>query len=59
MEQTIPKVKREVFVGTHKDGDEVILEGANGTFGSVASMRVGRSKLEIDAFLREEVFQYL
>jgi hypothetical protein len=39
-------VKWEVFVEAAKGGDEVIFEGSNCSFGSVAAMSAGRNQVE-------------
>jgi len=41
-EEVIPKVNGKVFVSTAETGNEVIFEGANGTFSSIASVDMGR-----------------
>jgi hypothetical protein len=41
----------EIFVDSAEGGDEVILEGSNGTFSGVASVHSRRGQLEVDAFV--------
>jgi hypothetical protein len=48
-----------VFVNAGETSDEMVLERANGSFGSVASMTAGRDKLEINALVHHEVLQDL
>jgi hypothetical protein len=55
--ETIPQVEREVFVNAAKASNEVILEGADGTFGGIASVDPGRGELKVNFFLAEELFQ--
>jgi hypothetical protein len=50
-------MKGEVFVGAAEAGNEVVFKRADGAFGSVAAMDVGRDKLEVDIFGAEEVFK--
>ena len=47
----------KVLVHTAQAGDEVILERADGAFGSIATMDVGWSKLEVNIFLNKEVLE--
>jgi hypothetical protein len=54
-EETVPEVEREVAVGAAKAGDEVIFKRADGTFGGVATVDVGRSKLEVNLFTVHEL----
>jgi hypothetical protein len=46
-----------VFVNAGETSDEVVLERANGTFSSVASMAAGRDKLEINSLLHHEILK--
>ena len=46
-QEFVPKMKWEVFVNAAETGDEMVFEGANGSFSSVATMDVGRCKLEV------------
>jgi hypothetical protein len=49
-------VEREVFVNAAKASNEVILEGADGAFGGIASVDSGRGELKINFFFAEELF---
>ena len=45
----------EVFVGAAQAGDEMVLEGSNGTLSGIALVYVGQDQLEVDVF-RSHVF---
>jgi hypothetical protein len=45
----------KVFVDTAKGGNEVVFPGADGAFGGIATMYVGRHELKLDIF-RHHVF---
>jgi len=49
----------KIGVGTAETCDEMVFEGLDGAFGSVASMNAGRSELMVDALLVKVVFQEL
>jgi hypothetical protein len=55
-EETIPQVEGEVFVNAAKAGDEVVLESADGTFGSIAAVHARRGELEVNVFITKELF---
>jgi hypothetical protein len=55
--KTIPQVEREVFVNAAKASNEMILEGADGSFGGIAAVDSGWGKLKINNFFAEELFQ--
>ena len=38
--ESVPKVQREVLVGAAETSDEVVFEGADGTFGGIAAVDV-------------------
>ena len=42
---------REAFVGSTEDGNKVIFERLDGTFGGIPAMVVWRDKLIVDSFL--------
>jgi len=50
-------MKREVFVRAAEAGDEVVFERANGAFGGIASVDVGRDQLIINLFGSEVVLE--
>ena len=56
-QQETPIVKGEVRVTAAKDGNEVVLEGLDGTFSGVAAVDVGRSELVVNVFLFEVVLE--
>jgi hypothetical protein len=58
-DKSIPEMKREVFVDTAEAGDEVVLEGADGTLGGVAAVDARRGKLEVDVLGTEELLEGL
>ena len=47
-------MKGKLFVNTAQSGDEVIFERADGTFGSVATVKARRYELIIDFLFLEE-----
>jgi hypothetical protein len=47
-EHLVPKVEREVWVGATQPGDEVVFEGANGSFGCIGAVVVRRYQLVFD-----------
>jgi hypothetical protein len=47
-------VEREAGIGQAESGDEVIFEGANRSFGGIAAMDAGWSKLKINFRVVEE-----
>jgi hypothetical protein len=51
-------VEREVFVNVAEASDEMIFECADGAFGCVAAVYAGRSELEVDVFITEELLQW-
>ena len=55
--KTIPQVEREVFVDAAETGNEVILEGAGGVFGSIAAVDSWWGELKVNFFFAEELFQ--
>lgn len=55
-EEAVPKVQREVAVGTAKSGDEVVFEYADGAFGRVTAMGMRWYQLEVDLVGGEELF---
>jgi hypothetical protein len=55
-EETIPQVEGKVFVDAAKDGDEVVLESADGVFGSIAVVHARRGELEVNVFIAKELF---
>ena len=57
--QAVPEMKREVLVNTTQASDEVILEGSDGTFGGIAAMDAGGSKLEVNVLMAEKLLQGL
>jgi hypothetical protein len=48
---------RKIFVETAKSGDEMILEGLDCSFRSIALVTAGGHKLEIDTFFGEKCFE--
>lgn len=52
-----PEVKWEFIVASAQNGDPMVGEGLNGSFGSIAAVNVGRCKLPIDVILRHESLQ--
>ena len=54
--KTIPQVEREVFVDAAQSSNEMILECADGAFGSIAAMNAWRGELKINRFVAEESF---
>jgi len=50
-------MKREVFVHAAEAGDEVVFERANGAFGSIALVYMGRDQLIINLFSSEVVLE--
>ncbi len=56
-EKLVPQVEWKVLVDAAQAGDEMIFERADGTFRSVASMKAGRDKLEINVGCAEKAFQ--
>lgn len=49
-DEVVPEVDREVFVHTAEASYEVVLEGANGSFGCVASMDAWWDQLVSNGF---------
>jgi len=47
-EEMVPEVNGEQFVGAAESTNEVIFEGANGAFGSIAPMDMWWDQLKID-----------
>jgi hypothetical protein len=58
-QEAVPKMEREVLIGTAKTGNEVIFEGLDGAFSGVAGMDTGWDKLEIDFLLLHAGFENL
>lgn len=48
--QLVPEMEWEVGISCAEACYEVIFEGADGTFGGIASVYAGRNKLEVDGF---------
>ena len=44
----IPLIERKIRVGAANTCNEVVFEGANATFCSIATMIVGKNELEVD-----------
>ncbi len=55
----VPKLDQEVSVGHAERTDEVILEGLDGSFGSINAMIVWLDELEHDILGRKVCFDYL
>jgi hypothetical protein len=51
-------VEREVFVDAAETSNEVILEGADGAFSSIAAVDSWWGKLKVNFFFAEELFQW-
>ena len=49
----------KVFVDAAEAGNEVVLKGANGTFGSIAVMNAGWCKLEVNVLITKVLFEGL
>ena len=47
----------EILVDTTQAGDEMIFEGADGAFRSIASMEVRRDKLKVDVGVTKKSLQ--
>jgi hypothetical protein len=47
-EQPVPKVERKVWVGAAQPSDEMVFEGADGTFGCIRAVVVRRYQLIVD-----------
>jgi len=56
-EQAVPEMHREVLVRAAEAGDEVVLEGADGTFGGIAAMDMGRDQLKVNLLGSKEVLE--
>ena len=50
-------MKREKGVGARDAGNEVVFEGSNGSFGSVASMNARWDKLQVNVLLVNELLE--
>lgn len=48
----------KVFVDTTKAGNEVILPGADGAFGSIAAVQAGNNELVVDVLLGQVEFEF-
>jgi hypothetical protein len=46
-EESVPELERESIVGAAENGNEVILEGADGSFRSISSMTASWSELVV------------
>ncbi len=57
--ETIPFGERELGVDGAKNGDEVIFERPNGTFGSIDAMFFRWDALELDVVLGKSIFEVL
>lgn len=57
--ETIPFGKRELGVDGAKNGDKMILERPNGTFGGIDAMFFWRNTLELDFVLGKGIFEVL
>jgi hypothetical protein len=55
--KTIPQVEGEVFVDAAQASNEMILEGADGSFGGIATVDSGWGELKINNFFAEELLQ--
>ena len=55
--EVVPEMQVKVRVATAETGDEVILVGLDGAFGSVGVMQVRRNKLEINARIAQKCFE--
>jgi hypothetical protein len=55
-QQTIPKVKREVFACAAQASNEVVIKGLNCLFRHIAILQMWRNELEVDAFGSHETF---
>ena len=54
-DEAVPDMKEEVGVSTTEAGDEVILVGLDGAFGSVGAMQVRRNKFETDTGIAQKL----
>jgi hypothetical protein len=57
--ETIPFRKRKLRVNSAEDGNKVVFEGANGSFGSVGMVFFGRDTLEGDLVTAKSIFEVL
>ena len=55
-EKMAPQVEGELFVGSTKDGDKMVLERLDGTFSGISAVTVWGDELEVDAFLTKIAF---
>ena len=58
-QKSIPEVQGKIRVCAAKGGDKMILEGPDGTFICIATMQVGRGKLEFDVLIRHILLESL
>ena len=56
-QQPVPKVQWEVFVSATETGNEVVLEGSDGSFGGIAAMEMRGGKLEVNLFFSHVVLE--
>ena len=56
-EDTVPEIEREIAVRAAEAGDEVVFERADGAFGCIMPMDMGRGELEIDLGTVHELLQ--
>jgi hypothetical protein len=48
--ESVPQVEREIRVSAAEASNEVVLEGADGPFGCIATVQMRGSKLKVDMF---------
>jgi hypothetical protein len=56
-EKFVPEIERKVWMSAAEAGDEVVLEGLDGSFGPVATVEASGGELVFNSFVGHEVFE--
>ena len=55
--QAIPEVERKGGVGAAEASNEMVFEGADGAFGGITTMNMGRRELEVNGVVGHEALE--
>ena len=56
-QEFVPQIERKIGMGATQAGDEMILEGLDGSFGPVSTMESSGGELAVNVFSSHEVGQ--